>query len=90
MLDPIDINEVDLELHPGETLLLYTDGLPEAGRTGRSWTRAAVRGLRRGRSRSSAALLGRIERAALSAAGGRLRDDIALLALRVVPQPAGA
>jgi PAS domain S-box-containing protein len=91
VLDPVDINEVDVELHPGETLLLYTDGLPEAGRTGSQLDEERLFEVCAEASRDSlGGALGRIERAALTHAGGRLHDDIALLALRVVPEPAGA
>jgi PAS domain S-box-containing protein len=91
VLDPVDINEVDVELHPGETLLLYTDGLPEAGRTGSQLDEERLFEVCAEASRDSLrAALGRIERAALAHAGGRLRDDIALLALRIARGPAGA
>jgi len=85
VLDPIDINEVDFELHAGQTLLLYTDGVPEAARADPQideqrlfellCTQASQPGL--------GGLLEQIERSALQRADGRLRDDIALLALRL-------
>jgi PAS domain S-box-containing protein len=91
VLDPVDINEVDVELHPGETLLLYTDGLPEAGRTGSQLDEERLFEVCAEASRDSlGGALERIEGAALAHAGGRLRDDIALLAMRVVREPAGA
>jgi PAS domain S-box-containing protein len=84
VLDPVEISEVDVELHAGQTLLLYTDGLPEADRAGlqldeqilidpRPQTPALALG----------ELLAQIEQGALGRANGRLRDDIALLALRL-------
>ncbi len=88
IIDPVEIHETDAELGPGETLLLYTDGVPEAGRSSRQ---LGERGLRELCSQSwrlpLPALLERIERAALERAEGRLRDDIALLAVRLPPDP---
>jgi PAS domain S-box-containing protein len=83
VLDPIDIHEVQAELHAGETLLLYTDGLPEAGVSG---AQLGEHGLLELSAEAPGlaldAWLARIERAALACAEGSLRDDIALVALR--------
>jgi PAS domain S-box-containing protein len=84
VLDPVEVNEVELQLSSGETLLLYTDGLPEAGRAGPQLDDERLFALCAQASQATlGGLLGQIERAALDHAGGRLRDDIALLALRL-------
>lgn len=84
VLDPISVHEVHAELHPGETVLLYTDGLPEAGRSG---VQLGERGLlelcARAPSLTVGGLLEEIERTAVEHADGALRDDIALMALRL-------
>jgi PAS domain S-box-containing protein len=86
VLDPIKIEECETELHAGETLLLYTDGVPEAGR---SSVQLGERGLlelcRKAPDLTLAGLLKLVEDTALQRAEGRLRDDIALLALRLTP-----
>jgi PAS domain S-box-containing protein len=83
VVDPIDISESTAELHPGQTLLLYTDGVPDAGRAG---TQLGEHGLielcRQAPSLTLGGLLERIEHTALERAAGMLRDDLALLALR--------
>jgi PAS domain S-box-containing protein len=83
VIDPIEIVESEAELQPGETLLLYTDGVVEAGRARAG---LAEQGLLELCSQASlvglSQLLKRIERAALRHAKGTLRDDIALLAVR--------
>jgi len=85
MVDPLDITESAARLSAGETLLLYTDGVPEAGRSGEQLGERGLRKLcREARILSLASLLRRIESAALDQAGGRLRDDIALLAVRLL------
>ncbi|HVR05764.1 MAG TPA: SpoIIE family protein phosphatase [Solirubrobacteraceae bacterium] len=86
VIDPIDVRESESELRPGETLLLYTDGVPEAGRASRALGERGLMELcRRAPRLSLGRLLGEIERAALARSRGRLRDDIALIAVR----PAG-
>ena len=83
VLDPVEVSEVKLELHPGQTLLLYTDGLPEAGRANGP-DEQSVFELSSGAGRSSLGeLLELLEQAALQRADGRLRDDIALIAIRL-------
>jgi PAS domain S-box-containing protein len=93
VLDPIAVSEVGVELHPGQTLLLYTDGLPEAGRSTAPAEQSLFE-LSAGAGRSSLGeLLELLEQGALQLSNGSLRDDIALLAIRlsgreVTPGPA--
>ncbi len=84
VLDPIEIHEVEDELRTGETLLLYTDGLPEAGRSNRPPTGGWLEALcRDSPGLAPAGLLQRIAQDAVERADGRPRDDIALLAARL-------
>ncbi len=88
VFDPVEVTETRQELHPGETLLLYTDGVPEAGRAERQLgERGLLELLERHAALPLGELLARIERTAHERAEGRLRDDIALLAVRL-PEPA--
>jgi PAS domain S-box-containing protein len=88
VLDPIEIAESEAELQDGQTLLLYTDGVSEAGRSDEPLGEDGLRELcRQAPSLSLPALLRHIEHAALERAEGKLRDDIALLAVRLVPAP---
>ena len=83
-VDPIYVHETEAVLHPGDTLLLYTDGVTDAGRSG---DRLGDSGLQRlcadAPSQTLEQLLARIKAAALTRAGERPRDDIMLLALRL-------
>ena len=89
VLDPISISEVGATLKSGQTLLLYTDGVPEAGRDpDRPGLESMLDREPRVHARDLPALLGTIEERALAQAGGGLRDDIAMLALRLAA-PAG-
>jgi serine phosphatase RsbU (regulator of sigma subunit) len=84
VIDPIAIHEVQVELHPGGTLLLYTDGVVEAGRPHRQLGEQGLLELcRSSRALTLAGLLERVEQAALEHADGALHDDIALLGLRL-------
>jgi PAS domain S-box-containing protein len=92
-VDPLKISEADAVLQDGETLLLYTDGVIDAGAAG---SLLGERGLRELCAEAGelrlAQLLHRIERTALQHSEGRLRDDLALLGVRLTPalQPAAA
>ena len=84
VLDEIKLSEVREELARGETLLLYTDGLTDAGRGDRRLGERGLPGLCAQAARAGfAGMLERIEREALERAEGRLRDDIAMLSLRL-------
>jgi sigma-B regulation protein RsbU (phosphoserine phosphatase) len=75
---------VEVDIEPGQTLLLYTDGLPEADRAGAQLGEQEL--FESDAERPDPSLVGlltQIERAALRRANGRLRDDIAMLALRL-------
>jgi serine phosphatase RsbU (regulator of sigma subunit) len=88
VVDPITLTETTNELHAGQTLLLFTDGVPDAGRPeplGEAGLQAVCV---RARDLGLADLLEEIERVASERARGRLRDDIALLALRMAPAAA--
>ena len=88
VLDPIEIIESETVLQPGETLLLYTDGVSEAGRSmGPLGEEGVVELCRRAPELGLAGLLEHVERAALERAEGKLRDDIALLAARIAHAP---
>jgi PAS domain S-box-containing protein len=95
VIDPVEIAETEIEMFPGDTLLLYTDGVPDAGRADRQLGEQGLLELCAQASHLPLAkLLARIEHAALERAEGYLRDDIALLAVRLAepmpPRPSGA
>jgi serine phosphatase RsbU (regulator of sigma subunit)/PAS domain-containing protein len=84
VLDPIDVGLTRVDIEPGDTLLLYTDGLPDAGVAGTQLGEDGMIELCRKAPRASLeGLLEHIERAALHHAEGSLRDDLALLGIRV-------
>jgi PAS domain S-box-containing protein len=78
--DPI-LHEVDVELHSGDTVLLYTDGVTEAGPAG---SEIGEEGLAQLLSElgglSPEEIVDRVEQAAVQAQDGKPRDDIALVA----------
>jgi serine phosphatase RsbU (regulator of sigma subunit) len=67
-----------------ETMILYTDGVTEAGRPNRSLgDDGLAEAARNARAVTLARLLEHIERVALDRSAGTPRDDLALLALRL-------
>jgi serine phosphatase RsbU (regulator of sigma subunit) len=76
--------DLEVELEPGSTLVLYTDGLLDAGAPRRSFTpRELCRLLAEYAGSAPQLLVQQLERLALSAGAGRLRDDVAIVAARV-------
>jgi serine phosphatase RsbU (regulator of sigma subunit) len=83
VIDPVKIEEIRVRMQDDETLLLYTDGVSEAGAPDRPLSERGLRALcAEAPGLTLAELLEGIEVAALARTEGKLRDDIALLALR--------
>jgi serine phosphatase RsbU (regulator of sigma subunit) len=71
------------ELRAGDALVLYTDGLTEAGAPGAVWSPADLDEVLAGaRGRPAQGIVEHLEAAAVAAAAEQLRDDVAVLALR--------
>jgi PAS domain S-box-containing protein len=84
VLDPIRIEQAEVQMAAGETLVLHTDGVTEAGAPTRPLGEEGLLELCSAAPKLALQdLLRRIEAAAVSHAGGSARDDIALLALRL-------
>jgi hypothetical protein len=82
----VDVQE---RLEPGDVLVLYTDGVVEArgpsGVFGEDRLRALVA---EAAGQAPTRIVQRIEAAVLAASGGRPRDDLAIVALRIRQRPA--
>ncbi len=84
VVDQLRIHEVECELAPGETLLLYTDGVSEAGAPEHQIGDAGLLALcAEAPALSLESFLASIALAASERAPGGLRDDIALLGVRL-------
>jgi serine phosphatase RsbU (regulator of sigma subunit) len=76
--------DAGVTLAPGDVMLLYTDGVTEAGPRGAPLGDAGLTSLLSELAGSGArAVVDRVEQAVVSAQNGKPRDDIALLAIRV-------
>jgi serine phosphatase RsbU (regulator of sigma subunit) len=81
--DP-DLADSEVELGPGDIMLLYTDGVIEAGRPrGLLGEEGLAKALAAARPATAAAAVHLAESAAIEAQDGPVRDDIALVAVRV-------
>jgi serine phosphatase RsbU (regulator of sigma subunit) len=82
-----DLQDRPTELREGDTLLLYTDGLTEAGAPKRVWSPADLAAAARRSVRASVAeTVEELLEAAIGALS-QVRDDVALLALRPTATP---
>jgi serine phosphatase RsbU (regulator of sigma subunit) len=81
--DPV-LQERTAELQPGDTLVLYTDGLTEAQAPQTVWGPSELAAVVAAAPAEPAALVDALVAAAL-APGVTLRDDLAVLALRMRP-----
>ncbi|HEY7951681.1 MAG TPA: PP2C family protein-serine/threonine phosphatase [Solirubrobacteraceae bacterium] len=85
VLSQPSIHDLTLSLPPGSTLFLYTDGLTDAGAPSRAISTAELRHQLACHPGSSVAELVRdLEQLALARGQGHLRDDIAILAARLI------
>ncbi len=79
-------HDVLVTLEPGASVVLYTDGLTDAGAPRRTIAPEELCGhLARGGPAEPGTLVARLEELAGARSGGRLRDDIAIVAARVDP-----
>jgi PAS domain S-box-containing protein len=80
------VHEVEARLLPGDVVLLYTDGVTEAGspldEIGEEGLAALVSGMR---GMSPEEIVDAVQQAAVTAQAGKPRDDIALVAFGVEP-----
>jgi serine phosphatase RsbU (regulator of sigma subunit) len=81
VLDQVTLADRSTRLAPGDALILYTDGLTEAAAPA-VWTPEQLDGVVTGARGRTAE---RIVEHLAAAVDGPLRDDLALLALRVQP-----
>lgn len=84
-LEHLALTETRITLGPDDTLLLYTDGLTEFPES-RSAPASLHDWLRAAQADTLEALLTQLETLAVSAAEGRPRDDIAMLALQALSE----
>jgi PAS domain S-box-containing protein len=79
------LREVETELLPGDTVLLYTDGVTEAGAPDAEIGEEGLAELLAGmRGMSPEEIVDAVEQAAVAAQAGKPRDDIALVAFGLV------
>jgi serine phosphatase RsbU (regulator of sigma subunit) len=85
VVDDPEVTELESGLDPGDALLLYTDGLTEAGAPQRTLTTADVaEWLAAARAGTAAETAERRLARAIETAGGELRDDVAVVVGQVV------
>lgn len=79
-----NVRDLKIELQPGSTLVLYTDGLLDAGAPRRGLTpQQLCQTLAAHVGGAPRSIVQQLERLALSSGAGRLRDDVAIVAARV-------
>jgi sigma-B regulation protein RsbU (phosphoserine phosphatase) len=87
VLDDPEFVDVPLTLHPGDTLLLYTDGVTEGRRGQEFYDEPRLRAVAGQSSTSAGDMVAAVLEDVLLFQGGNPRDDIALLAIRVPHRP---
>ena len=80
-----DVRTATVHLHPGDTLVLLTDGVLEARGNGVQLDGEGVRAVLAAVGGGATAVAGAIEEAVLRHTGGRLTDDMAAVVLHVPP-----
>jgi serine phosphatase RsbU (regulator of sigma subunit) len=83
VFDDAQLAEDELRLTPGDTLILYTDGVTEERDARSAFGEEGIAAVLEGAAGASASeIVNRIERAVLAHGQGKPRDDIAILAVR--------
>jgi serine phosphatase RsbU (regulator of sigma subunit) len=83
------LHDVEVRIGAGDVLLLYTDGVTEAGPRGRPLGEQGIATVLRDLAGASPqAIVDAVEQAAVAAQPGEPRDDIAVLAISMVPTAA--
>jgi serine phosphatase RsbU (regulator of sigma subunit) len=78
-----DLQDRSTDLHPGDALLLYTDGLTEARAPADVWApEQLAAALHEARGRPAQEIVDHLASAAMPEASEDLRDDVAVVALR--------
>src|SRR3954470_24534316 len=84
MLEDPRLHDSEFEVHPEDLMLLYTDGVTEAGPRDAPFGQRGLTALMRGLAgRTPEQIVDSVEQAVVGAQPGEPRDDIALLALTV-------
>jgi sigma-B regulation protein RsbU (phosphoserine phosphatase) len=84
----IRVSERSDELHPGDALVLYTDGVTEARRAGEMFGEERLHDvLARQAGRPAQEMAEAVESAVVGFRGGSLQDDLAVLVVRVGEAP---
>jgi PAS domain S-box-containing protein len=84
MIDDPLLHDSEFEVHPDDLMLLYTDGVTEAGPRDAPFGQRGLTALMRGLAgRTPEQIVDGVEQAVVGAQPGEPRDDIALLALTV-------
>ena len=85
VLPEVHLRDQVLDLGPGDAVVLYTDGVTEAAEpTGRGGPEALVEALAEAAGMDAERIAGHLERSLLDP-GTQLRDDFAIVVLRVEP-----
>jgi PAS domain S-box-containing protein len=88
LFEDIELTEVELTLHAGDALVLYTDGFTEARSPAGGFDPELLgRTLATATGRSAEGIAEVLDREVLAFEQGEQRDDMALLVLRVPPRP---
>jgi sigma-B regulation protein RsbU (phosphoserine phosphatase) len=78
-----EMESIRVQLHPGDTLVLLTDGVLEANRDGHQFDISGVERVLAAENGDAAAIAVALEKAVLAHIGGSLTDDVAFLVFRV-------